>query len=67
MEKEFKTGKLLNYNQLAEYLSISPTTLRIWVSAKKIPYIKVNGAVRFSVNKIDQWLESQVIDAKGRK
>ena len=50
--------KLLNYCELAELLGLSPQTIRTWVSMKKIPFLKINGAVRFSQQEIDEIIKS---------
>lgn len=43
-----KLEALLTYKELAHILKLSPQTLRMWVSSKKIPCIKLGAAVRFS-------------------
>ena len=40
--------KLLTYVEAAKILGIAPQTLRAWVSARKIPCVKLGGAVRFT-------------------
>ncbi len=51
--------ELLDYRELAEYLGLSPITLRKKVSEKEIPYTKVGGRVRFRRTDIDRWLEAR--------
>ncbi|MBN1622394.1 MAG: helix-turn-helix domain-containing protein [Endomicrobiales bacterium] len=51
--------KLLNINQLCEYLSVKKNTLRDWVYRGRIPYIKVGNLVRFNKEHIEIWLESR--------
>lgn len=41
-------SKLLNYKEAAEILNLAPQTLRQWVSAERIPFVKLGKAVRFS-------------------
>ena len=48
--------RLLNSNELAEYLGVAPQTIRIWVSQKKIPFLKIGSSVRFSNNEIEEIL-----------
>lgn len=48
--------KLLNSNELAEYLGVAPQTIRIWVSQKRIPFLKLGSAVRFSSDQIEEIL-----------
>lgn len=54
----------MTVEQLAEYLSVSPDTIRNWVSQKNIPYAKRGRVVRFHKQKIDDWLSEGV--CKGR-
>ena len=50
--------RLINCNELAEYLSVAPQTIRIWVSQKRIPFLKIGATVRFSQDQIDEILEN---------
>lgn len=55
--------RLINCSELAEYLSVAPQTVRIWVSQKRIPYLKIGAAVRFSQDQIDEILENSKREA----
>ena len=55
--------RLLNSNELAEYLGIAPQTVRIWVSQKKIPFLKIGAAVRFSNYEIQEILQKSKREA----
>ncbi len=46
----------MTYGEVAEYLSAAVGTVRNWVSARKIPYSKRGGMVRFKRGEIDAWL-----------
>ena len=48
--------EVMNYKGLAVYLKLSAGTLRHKVMRNEIPYIKIDGAVRFSKKIIDAWL-----------
>ncbi|HEG43341.1 MAG TPA: DNA-binding protein [Phycisphaerales bacterium] len=48
----------LTVKQLAEYLSLSPGTIRNWVSQKYIPHSKKGRVVRFHRRQIDEWLSA---------
>jgi excisionase family DNA binding protein len=50
--------RLLDYSELAEYLGVSPHTLRVWVSQKRIPYTKLGSRVVFTPKQVEQILES---------
>ncbi len=48
---------LVNVVELAEYLGVAPQTIRVWVSQKRIPYLKIGAAVRFSSEQIEEILQ----------
>lgn len=48
--------RLLNTKELADYLGLAPQTIRVWVSQKRIPFLKIQGAVRFSEAEIQEIL-----------
>lgn len=52
--------KLLDYNEASQILGLKPATLRTWVSAKKIPYIKLGGAVRFLPEQLRDFIKKSV-------
>jgi len=52
--------EVMNYKGLAVYLKLSPGTLRHKVMRNEIPFIKIDGAVRFSKKVIDAWLEEKL-------
>jgi len=55
---------VMNYKELSGYLKLSESTLRIKVMKGTIPSFKIDGAVRFSKKKIDEWLEGLHRDTK---
>ena len=56
-------AKLLTITDVAEQLQISDKTIYNWVNKKRIPYIKVCGAVRFDAATIEKWLNERKIKA----
>ncbi len=54
----------MTYEEVAEYLSVAVGTVRNWVSARKIPFSKRDGMVRFKRDEVDAWLEKK---RKGRR
>ena len=54
----------MTYEEVAEYLSVAVGTVRNWVSARKIPFSKRGGMVRFKRDEVDAWLEKK---RKGRR
>ena len=45
-----------NNDQAAAYLGCTPKTLRVWVSKRKVPYIKVGYLTRFLKEDLDGYL-----------
>lgn len=52
MEKRY-----LSIEELAQYISVSPNTIRSWVWQRKIPCFKAGRLVRFDKVEIDNWLK----------
>lgn len=51
-------GKLLTLDEVAEYLRLSPGTVRTHVTAGSMPYLKAGASLRFRRSEIDAWMES---------
>lgn len=50
---------LMTYDEAAEYLRLSPGTLRNKVSEGTIPFVKPGGSVRFRRAELDRWMEAE--------
>lgn len=50
--------------ELAEFLSVKVKTLYAWAESGKIPAFKLNGALRFKVSEIMDFIESGKVDPK---
>ena len=46
----------MNTEEIAEYLGFSPNTIRAWVKRRCVPFIKLNGGVRFDMDEINSWV-----------
>ncbi|MGV8123510.1 MAG: helix-turn-helix domain-containing protein [Candidatus Xenobiia bacterium LiM19] len=56
LEKQGKEEqKLWSLEQASSYLLIAPHTIRQHVSQEKIPFLKLNGAVRFDPVALKKW------------
>jgi len=55
--------RLLNTKELADYLGLAHQTIRVWVSQKRIPFLKIQGAVRFSEAEIQEILDKSRKDS----
>jgi excisionase family DNA binding protein len=47
---------LLTVSDVASLLRVSRATVYNWVSSGKIPYSRINSAVRFRANRLEAWL-----------
>lgn len=54
MEKRY-----FNVKEIANYLGMSPNSIRAWVRLRRIPFSKLGRSVRFDIRKIDIWAESK--------
>jgi len=55
--------RLLNYEETAEILGLKPTTLRQWVFKRKIPFVKLGSAVRFTPKMVKDIIKQSTVDA----
>lgn len=56
-------GRLMDVNELAEYLKLEKQTIYNWLHKKKISGIKVGRVWRFDKNAVDAWLRSRMVPA----
>jgi len=52
-------GRLIDINELADYLRLKKQTIYNWLHQRKISGIKVGGVWRFDRRDIDSWLKSR--------
>lgn len=57
--------KLLDVNQVAEYLNVSNGSVSMMVYRRQIPFIKIGGRLRFDPAEIDAWLDAQRVKVAG--
>lgn len=51
--------RLMNIDELADYLRLKKQTIYNWLHQKKISGIKVGGVWRFDRREVEKWLESR--------
>ena len=56
--------KLLTIEQLAATLQVKKATIYSWTFTRKIPFVKVNGALRFKEKAISNWIDAQEAEAE---
>jgi len=52
-------NRLINIEELADYLRLQKQTIYNWLNQGKISGIKVGGVWRFDRKDIDEWLKSK--------
>ena len=50
-------NKLLSPEEICQALGIEKSTLYSWTSKGLIPYVKVNGLLRFRESEVERWLK----------
>ena len=50
-------NKLLSPGEICRALGIEKSTLYSWTSKGLIPYVKVNGLLRFRESEVERWLK----------
>lgn len=54
-------ARLLDVNELSEYLSLPTSTIYTWVSLGRIPgVVRLGRALRFDRLEIDRWVEKKL-------
>lgn len=48
---------LLNVDEAAEHLTVTPRFVRTLVSERRVPFLKIGKFVRFDVRDLDAWLD----------
>ncbi|MFA5062669.1 MAG: helix-turn-helix domain-containing protein [Candidatus Omnitrophota bacterium] len=51
-------NRLIDIDELADYLKLKKQTIYNWLSQRKISGIKVGGVWRFDRKDVDSWLQS---------
>jgi excisionase family DNA binding protein len=50
--------KLVGIKEIAELLTVKPSTLYQWAELGQIPCIKLNGSLRFDMEDVMNWIKS---------
>ena len=59
--------RLIDVNELADYLKLRKQTIYNWLHMGKISGIKVGGVWRFDRREIEAWLETKKCSSKKKK
>jgi excisionase family DNA binding protein len=61
---------LLDVNQAAQILGITPRTLQEWVRLRKLPFLKIGKLTKFRPEALQAWISAQevrVLAGSGRE
>lgn len=50
--------KWVNLEDVAEYLSVSKDTIRVWMKDGKLPINKAGKRYKFKLSEVDNWLRN---------
>ena len=53
--------RLLTVEEASQLLSLAPKTLYQYVCRKIVPYVKIQGNLRFRESDLQSWIEQQVV------
>ncbi len=53
--------RLLNVKETSGYTGLSVHTLYTMASQRRIPYVKVGGALRFDLALLDEWIKQHTV------
>lgn len=56
--------RLLNVEELSQYIGLSTSTIYSWVSQTRIPFVKLGRLTRFDLQKIEEWIEENSVEEK---
>jgi len=59
--------RLMNIEELADYLRLRKQTIYNWLYQKKISGFKVGGVWRFDKREIDAWLRTRRLDLRTKE
>lgn len=49
--------RLIDVEEVAEYLGLTISTVYSWISEREIPYVKMGRLTKFDLRRIDAWIE----------
>jgi excisionase family DNA binding protein len=59
-----RVAELVNINEAARFLAVSPSTLYGWVWQRRISFVKVGRAVRFDMADLQRFVSENRIEAR---
>lgn len=59
-----RPSELVNVNEAARFLAVSPSTLYGWVWQRRISFVKVGRAVRFDISDLQRFIAENRVEAR---
>jgi len=56
-----QSERLVNIAEAAERLSVSVPTLRRWIGHRRVPFVRISRAIRFSPRALEQFIEQHAV------
>ena len=56
--------RLININELSQYIGLSTSTIYSWVSQRRIPFVKCGRLTKFDLQRIDDWIKESSVKEK---
>ncbi len=56
--------RLININELSEYIGLSTSTIYSWVSQRRIPFVKCGRLTKFDLERINNWIKESSVQEK---
>lgn len=53
--------RYMTVSEVAEYLTVRPSTIRTWTRDRKIPTIALGSLVRYDKEQIDKWMADREV------
>jgi len=53
---------LITIQECSNLIKLKPSTIYKKVCKREIPYVKINGSLRFRPEKIQEWIEEQTVE-----
>jgi excisionase family DNA binding protein len=60
---EIGRGPLLSVEEAASYLGVRPGTLRNWLSARRLAYVKVGRLTRLETDTLNRFIAEHTVDS----
>jgi excisionase family DNA binding protein len=65
--KKYGDEEMLSVSACADRLGLKEPTIRLWISKRKIAYVKLGRAVRIPQSELDRLIRDNTIPARGAR